>query len=100
MYPREVTSVPPYPLHTNVVSKKSERKKDNKNSRRNRDNGRYKRLHRLPKAVLHLVCEFLSFEAMFACAGVSKKMARKFRRMLTSYKQVPPNHQLLKQTLN
>lgn len=60
-----------------------EKKKDKKKS--GRDPG-HKRLYRLPKPVLRLICEFLSFEDMFACARVCKRMEKKFLRMLTSYK--------------
>jgi hypothetical protein len=85
---REFTPLRPTMPDDSSVIKKTEKKNDKKESRRHRETGTSKRLYRLPKAVLQLVCEFLTFEEMFACARVCKRMAKKFHRMLTSYKHV------------
>jgi hypothetical protein len=44
-------------------------------------------LHRLPKEILSLICEFLTFEEMFVCTRVCKKMSRRMLRILTGTKQ-------------
>lgn len=74
---------PPVKAH-----KKKEKGKEGK-GKKQRSNGGSKRkeLHRLPKPVLCLVCAYLTFEEMFTCASVCKKMARRVYRMLTSTKQ-------------
>jgi hypothetical protein len=79
-HPQQPASLP------SVMHTKSDRKKDKKKSRRSRETGKSKRLYRLPKPVLKLVCDFLTYEEMFLCASVCKKMEKKFQRMLTSYK--------------
>jgi len=48
-------------------------------------------LHRLPKELLVEISGFLTFEEMFVCARVCKRMSRKFTRMLTSTKHVMPS---------
>eukprot|EP00026_Physarum_polycephalum_P001459 Phypoly_transcript_01461.p1 GENE.Phypoly_transcript_01461~~Phypoly_transcript_01461.p1 ORF type:complete len:439 (+),score=53.02 Phypoly_transcript_01461:186-1502(+) len=58
-----------------------------KKGRKHREKGKTKRLYRLPKAVLRLVCEFLTFEDIFVCARVCKKMEKKMLRILTNSKQ-------------
>jgi len=79
----EITLLRPTMPEDLSSSKKGHKKK----SRRHREKGPTKRLYRLPKPVWQLVCEFLTFEEIFECARVCKKMEKKMLRILTSYKQ-------------
>lgn len=77
---------------------KKMRDKDTKDKKKRRDHeghhhsskGHRGVLTRLPKDLLRLVCEYLSFEEMFTCACVCKKLSRRMCRMLTNTKQCTP----------
>lgn len=73
---------------------KKKKEKEGKEKKKKREHGEHHSssrsrgvLTRLPKDLLRLVCEYLTFEEMFTCARVCTKLARRMYRMLTSTKQ-------------
>lgn len=78
-------------------SRKKKEKEEGKDKKKKRDHEGHHHssksrgvLVRLPKELLRVVCEYLTFEEMFTCARVCKKLSRRMYRMLTNTKQCTP----------